>query len=93
MLSPRPEPTKLLLTAREAAEALSVTERTLWNWTASHGLPCVRIGRSLRYSVDELRKWIDSRTTRAPTDNETLPERLEPDEESLDRELGRVGRY
>lgn len=50
---------KLLLKAPEAAEVLSISERTLWALTASGEIPCVRIGRSVRYSVDDLREWID----------------------------------
>jgi excisionase family DNA binding protein len=53
--------TKLLLTVREAAEALSVSERTLWALTAPRGpIRSVRLGRSVRYSADSLRDWIES---------------------------------
>ena len=53
---------KLLLTPREAAKALSVSERTLWSITAPRGnLPSVRVGtRSVRYSLDAIRAWIAS---------------------------------
>jgi excisionase family DNA binding protein len=55
---------KLLLTAREAAGALSVSERTLWELTASGELPVLRLpgrgkARALRYDVADLRAWID----------------------------------
>lgn len=50
---------RLLLAAREAAAALSVCEKTLWSITQPRGdLPCVRIGRRVLYSVDDLRTWI-----------------------------------
>ena len=50
---------KLLLTAREAADALSVSERTLWSMTYPRGdLRPTRIGRGVRYSVSELQRWI-----------------------------------
>jgi predicted DNA-binding transcriptional regulator AlpA len=53
---------KLLLTPREAAAALSISERTLWAITAPRGpLPAVRPGggRSVRYSMTSLRRYID----------------------------------
>jgi hypothetical protein len=50
---------KLLLTPREAAETLSVCEKSLWSLTAPRGpLKCCRLGRSVRYSVDALREFI-----------------------------------
>jgi excisionase family DNA binding protein len=53
--------TRLLLTVREAAQALSVSERTLWALTAPRGpIRSVRLGRSVRYSADSLRDWIAS---------------------------------
>lgn len=62
MLSdPRSEETAkpaLLLTPNQAAEALAISPRMLWGLTASGEMPSVRIGRCVRYSVDELREWI-----------------------------------
>jgi len=49
----------LLLTARQAADALSISDRKLWALTASKQIPHVRIGRSVRYPVDALREYID----------------------------------
>lgn len=50
---------RLLLTPREAAETLSVCEKSLWSLTAPRGpLKCVRLGRSVRYSLDALREFI-----------------------------------
>ena len=52
------EATILLLTPREAAKALSVCERTLFGLTKAGELPVVRIGRAVRYSLDDLKAWI-----------------------------------
>ena len=42
----------LALRPREAAQALSISERTLWALTAPRGpIPCVRIGHGKRKSV------------------------------------------
>ncbi len=66
------EPPKLLLTAREAAKALAISEKTLWSLTTPRGpIPCVRVGeRSIRYSVAALEKWIATQTTATESDNE-----------------------
>lgn len=50
----------LLLTPREAARTVAVCERSLWSMTAPRGpIPCVRIGRSVRYALDDLRQFIE----------------------------------
>ena len=50
---------KLLLTPREAAQTLSVCEKTLWSLTWPRGpIRCVRLGRSVRYSLDSFREFI-----------------------------------
>ena len=48
----------LLLTPKEAAKTLSICERTLYGLTKRGELPAVRIGRAVRYSVDDLKAWI-----------------------------------
>ena len=48
----------LLLTPREAAEALAISPRKLWSMTASGESPHVRLGRCVRYPVAELQSWI-----------------------------------
>ena len=52
-----------LLTVREAADVLRVSERTLWTLTHSGELPAVRVGRSVRYDQNDLASWIESRKT------------------------------
>ena len=49
---------RLLLTSREAAESRGICERTLYGLTKSGELPVIRIGRAVRYSVDDIRAWI-----------------------------------
>jgi excisionase family DNA binding protein len=50
--------TPFLLTARQAAKLLSISERTLYAFTKDGTLPVVRLGRSVRYSLEDLREWI-----------------------------------
>jgi len=57
---PEPLPEKLLVTSREAASLLSVSERTLWSITAPRGpIPAIRLGKAVRYAVDDLLAWIE----------------------------------
>ncbi len=52
----------LLLTARQAARELAISERTLWGLTARGEIPCVRIGRAVRYSRSDLVAWIAAKS-------------------------------
>ena len=52
----------LALRPRDAARELSISERLLWDWTRSEGLPHVRIGTVVLYPVDGLRQWLNDRS-------------------------------
>lgn len=52
-------PVPLLIDAKRAAGALSLSARKLWEITNSGLIPCVRIGRAVRYDPADLRAWID----------------------------------
>ena len=56
------EGSSLLLTPREAAKALAISERKLWGMKASGEIPHVRLGRSVRYPVADLERWIAEQT-------------------------------
>ena len=60
MLGEAPNVEPLLLTAREAAALLNVSEKTLWNHTAPRGnrIPAVHFGKTVRYSRAALESWI-----------------------------------
>ena len=51
----------LLLNAKQAAEALAISARKLWGMTASGEIPYLKIGKSVRYPVDDLKAWIDEK--------------------------------
>jgi len=52
--------TPLLLTARQAAKLLKISERTLYARTADGSIAVVRIGnRGIRYDPADLRRWIE----------------------------------
>jgi excisionase family DNA binding protein len=65
-----------LLTARQVAEELGVTPRTVLRWTRAGALPGYRIGgRALRFRADEIADWIVERRTRedAPATDHVRP--------------------
>ena len=51
----------LLLTPKQAAEALAISPRKRWAMTANGEIPSVKLGRCVRYPVDDLQCWIDDR--------------------------------
>jgi len=63
LLARRADPFRLLLRPREAATALAVSPRTLWQLTQSGQLSCLRISgrgraRAIRYAISDLQDWI-----------------------------------
>ena len=51
-------PETLLLKPVDAARILAISPRTLWGLTDRGEIPCVRIGRSVRYDRHDLAAWI-----------------------------------
>lgn len=45
----------------EAAKLLSISERTLATWTKSEGLPSIKVGRIVLYSIPDLASWLELR--------------------------------
>jgi excisionase family DNA binding protein len=61
------EEAKLLLSTREAAKLLGISDRSLWNLTAPRGpVPAIRFGGIVRYSPDDLRAWIKQSRQEGP---------------------------
>ncbi len=48
----------LLLTPRQAARELAISERKLWQLTKDGMIPVVKLGRSARYPRQALVEWI-----------------------------------
>ncbi len=56
-------PEQMLWTIRQAAQACNISERQLWAKTNPRGpIPCVRLGRSVRYSPEALAEYIRSQS-------------------------------
>ena len=51
----------LLVDARGASRMLCIGERALWSKTKSGEIPHLRIGRSVRYSVSSLERFVAER--------------------------------
>ncbi|MHC4281147.1 MAG: helix-turn-helix domain-containing protein [Planctomycetota bacterium] len=47
-----------LLKSKQAAEYLCISERKLWDLQKSQRIPVVRIGRSVRFDLDDLDAFI-----------------------------------
>jgi excisionase family DNA binding protein len=59
LAKPDPLTPCLAMRPREAAAALGISERLLWEWTNRGEIPHVRIGKAILYPVDVLRRWLD----------------------------------
>lgn len=49
----------LLLTDKELGEVLGFSRVTLWRMRQM-GMPCIQIGRTLRYKLDTVMSWLES---------------------------------
>lgn len=56
---------RLALRPKDAARALGVGERKLWELTADRtsGIPHIRFGKVLLYPVKELERWLSERVS------------------------------
>ena len=50
-----------LLTVRELAHLLGVHEQTIYAWVAKRLLPCIRLGSRLRFSHNDILRWVSAR--------------------------------
>jgi excisionase family DNA binding protein len=57
-----------LLTVKETAEILRIKPSTIYSWAASSQIPCFKINGLLRFSEDDIIKWVSNC-------KKTLPER------------------
>jgi excisionase family DNA binding protein len=49
-----------LLSIREVSEKLSVKQSTLRAWVFQGKIPCVRLGRLVRFKEGDLARWLES---------------------------------
>jgi excisionase family DNA binding protein len=62
--APPPRTNGALLTTSEAAEILGIHTSTLSNWrsTKRYNIPYKKVGGSVRYRLDDIEKWLSSRS-------------------------------
>lgn len=56
-----------LLTARQTAKVLCISERKLWELTNRGEIRHVRIGRAVRYDRRDLAMWVDKHKCSQPS--------------------------
>jgi len=49
-----------LLKPRDAAKLLGISERTLWTITKQGKLPAAKLGKSVRYREEDLKRYVES---------------------------------
>lgn len=49
----------LLVTVKQAAKLLNVSPRKIHDLRSQEGLPFIKLGRSVRFRVDQLCSWLD----------------------------------
>jgi excisionase family DNA binding protein len=47
-----------LLSVEEVAEAMYVSEATVWRWVKQHRVPFIRVGCTIRFNPDLLSQWL-----------------------------------
>ena len=52
-----------LMSAKQAAESLGISQRKLWSLTNARAIASIKIGRAIRYSVDDLQSFVQSART------------------------------
>lgn len=57
--------TKINFNAREAANALGVSERTLWTETKAGRVPHTKLGKRTLYPVDALRRHMNDKAVKS----------------------------
>jgi len=55
-----PPADRLCLSVAEAADALRVSSRQVYNLAARYGLPTVKLGGRRLVRVDDLRRWVEA---------------------------------
>ena len=50
-----------LLTLRDFARYLGVSEKTVRRWVAARRIPCLRLGRTIRFDRGDVFRWVSAR--------------------------------
>lgn len=50
-----------LINTTELSRILNVSEKTLYHWAQQRKIPCVRLGRLVRFNTDDITKWLETK--------------------------------
>jgi len=53
---------KLLVNARFLSEELGVAEGTIYQWVMQRRIPHIKLGKSVRFDMSEIRGWVQSKS-------------------------------
>jgi len=62
--APEATSTPRLLTVQEAARYLAVSVSTLYGWVWQRRVPFVKVGRALRFDLDDLKRFVEDNKQR-----------------------------
>lgn len=62
---------RLTMTVEEAAQALGISRKAVYNLIHQEGFPVLWIGRCARVNREGLRRWVDAQTAQAQMERET----------------------
>jgi excisionase family DNA binding protein len=65
-MKPEPQIEPLVYNCKQAAQALGISERTLWTLTRKGVVRCIRIGRSVKYDPADLRALLEDAKENSP---------------------------
>jgi excisionase family DNA binding protein len=49
-----------LMTVRDVAKLLQMHEKTIYEWVEKGQLPCIRLGKRLRFAASDITRWVAS---------------------------------
>ena len=58
-----PQPTTPLVSRKEVAAILGISQRTVWSMTNAGEIPCVRIRKRVLYRFSHIQHYIEKKTS------------------------------
>ena len=54
-----------LLSPQELSDVLSISIETVYAWTSQKRIPYIKMGRLVRFNMDEVNKWLERQRVEA----------------------------
>lgn len=61
---------KRLVNTQELAKYIGITEGTARVWTCHKKIPYIKVGKLVKFDLNEIDKWLDERKVKMHPDNE-----------------------